>query len=453
MSDSLVKKLVRLLPLDEDTLRQMVDYAAKELKTPEQITSHFTNLLGESPDALDFITDFIKATGPKETEKKKESPAKPKQSKPQPQTKKNTIKIVRHTSKPAKPSSPAAESFSKSHKNVKLDNLKELDDALVELESQQGGRVCNCNATRHPLFEMFPNCLNCGKIICVKEGLQPCSFCGKDLLTTEERRQIAAVLLKEKDEINGVKRPVVVEKVKPKKNKITISVSSAGQNNFKVQDQLFKRIEKRKELERETLEKNRKEKEELEQAVKKIEYMEATKDKDAELLKAEQRLDTLLNFQASGSQRTKIIDQASDFEVPANNLSPWATPVERALQLKKQQQEMKRLEQEEKKRTGRGQKMIDMSIKDGKVVMNEVDVELESDGEIEKLENEMNVQGLQQLEKNSQNIWDYENEAKRWNKPKYVGHLDENGAPEKVVSGGVVQFGEDAEEMLLGLGI
>ncbi|KAG7818234.1 hypothetical protein KL942_002853 [Ogataea angusta] len=425
----------------------MVDYAVKELKTPEAASQHFINLLGESPDALEFISEFSR-TLEKPGEKSAKKPSTTDQN-----PKKNVIKIVRPGTKSNAPKKAAEESRSRPEKNLKLDNLKELGDALNELESQSGGRVCNCNATRHPLFEMFPNCLNCGKIICVKEGLQPCSFCGKDLLSSEERRQIAQVLQKEKDELNGV-RPVVKEKEKPKKNsKITISVSSAGQNNFKVQDQLFKRIERKKELERENLVKSKKEQEELAEAVKQIEYLEATKGKDQELLQAEQRLDKLLEFQANGAQRTRIIDQASDFEVPANSLSPWASPVERALQLKKQQRELKRLEEEEKLRTGRGKRVLDMSIRDGKVVMREVATpETGSDGEMEELEQEMNRHSLEQLEKNAQTVWDYEQERAKWTKPKYMGKVDSDEPPEEV-HGGVVQLGEDAEEILLGLGI
>src|SRR4051812_26047882 len=41
-------------------------------------------------------------------------------------------------------------------------------------------------ATRHALLAAAPNCLNCGKIICVKEGLAPCTFCRNPLLSHDE---------------------------------------------------------------------------------------------------------------------------------------------------------------------------------------------------------------------------------------------------------------------------
>ena len=36
-------------------------------------------------------------------------------------------------------------------------------------------RVCDCEATKHPLVN---NCVNCGRIVCLSEGPGPCFFCG-----------------------------------------------------------------------------------------------------------------------------------------------------------------------------------------------------------------------------------------------------------------------------------
>lgn len=60
---------------------------------------------------------------------------------------------------------------------------------------------------------------------------------------------------------------------------------------------------------------------------------------DADLRRAAEHRDRLLGYQATDAQRTRIIDQAADFETPTGGpgLNPWATPAERALQLKRQQ--------------------------------------------------------------------------------------------------------------------
>lgn len=68
-------------------------------------------------------------------------------------------------------------------------------------------------------------------------------------------------------------------------------------------------------------------------------------DESEGLAKAMAHRDRLLGFQSNNAQRTKIIDQAADFDTPTSTgLNPWATPQERALQLKKQQKVMRMVE-------------------------------------------------------------------------------------------------------------
>ncbi|TKA69859.1 hypothetical protein B0A55_08918, partial [Friedmanniomyces simplex] len=75
--------------------------------------------------------------------------------------------------------------------------LSDLDSAIRSLEIQTNPalsssaaedekRKCNCMATRHPILDIAPNCLNCGKIICVKQGLGPCTFCSTPLLSADD---------------------------------------------------------------------------------------------------------------------------------------------------------------------------------------------------------------------------------------------------------------------------
>ncbi|EQL03911.1 C2HC5 finger protein [Ophiocordyceps sinensis CO18] len=82
--------------------------------------------------------------------------------------------------------------------------LSDLDAAIRMLEITtnpilEGGkrRKCNCVATRHPLQSAAPNCLSCGKVICIKEGLGQCTFCGSPLLNADEAQ---AMLRELKDE-------------------------------------------------------------------------------------------------------------------------------------------------------------------------------------------------------------------------------------------------------------
>jgi hypothetical protein len=49
-------QLSKLLPLDDDSLRQIVTYA--DTLSNAEAAEHFRNLLGDSPEALSFISSF-----------------------------------------------------------------------------------------------------------------------------------------------------------------------------------------------------------------------------------------------------------------------------------------------------------------------------------------------------------------------------------------------------------
>lgn len=63
-----------------------------------------------------------------------------------------------------------------------------------------------------------------------------------------------------------------------------------------------------------------------------------TSDSETERLSAAKlHRDKLLAFQAQNARRTRIHDEAADFETPDAGTNMWASPAERALQLKRQQ--------------------------------------------------------------------------------------------------------------------
>jgi hypothetical protein len=59
------------------------------------------------------------------------------------------------------------------------------------------------------------------------------------------------------------------------------------------------------------------------------------------LAKAKQHRDKLLAFQAQNAKRTQVHDEAADFETTTAGLSMWASPQERAMQLKRQQKALR----------------------------------------------------------------------------------------------------------------
>lgn len=436
---TLVRDLGELLPLDEESLTQMVENALT-LPSHGAITEYWLGLLGESPDALDFMTRFNTGSSSKKHSKPVKGaantwgqPAKP------------VGKPVEHKPRLAKstntttsqlldtPVEKSSKQSLKRDKQRKVDNLKDLDDILLQLESQTSDTQtkCDCMATRHPLFEVIPNCLNCGKIICVKEGLRPCSFCGNELISPEEKASIVHYLEAEKSSLepgnrSGKVTPTLADK--KKKTKFTVA-SGAGVNLWKQQEALFKKLEAEK------LEKARQEKKQQEEAKQvkeqdqELQFYANQNQVDPDLATAQANLDNLLNFQANSAQRTKIIDQASDFELPTgSNLNMWASGVEKALQLKQQQRQLRKQEKRQDELKGRGKKVLDITIgKDGKAVLREArSAELEESGDeddedIEKLERDI-AQGKGNRTKEAfKVVWDYEKDQNKWDKPKYVG--------------------------------
>ncbi|KAK3938707.1 activating signal cointegrator 1 [Diplogelasinospora grovesii] len=185
--------------------------------------------------------------------------------------------------------------------------LTDLDQAIRQLEittnpshasnSADGiaARRCNCVATRHALLAAAPNCLNCGKVICVKEGLGPCTSCGEPLLSTAEVQGMIKELRAERG-----REKMAADREAHKKADIGSTprpfTSVRGRDDLSV----------------------------------------------AEAMALEHR-DKLLGFQAQNAKRTTVRDEAADFDVSlVGNM--WASPEERARELKKQQKLLREME-------------------------------------------------------------------------------------------------------------
>ena len=207
--------------------------------------------------------------------------------------------------------------------------IQDLDSAIRALEVQTNpslsgdpaSRRCDCLATRHPLLVAAPNCLNCGKIICVKEGIGPCTFCNHALLTPEDINSMIRSLRdergKEKMDLNNAthRRPEVASTTRPFTNS-----------------------------------------------------SQSTDAADATLVRASQHRDRLLNYQSENARRTHIIDEAADFETPTAGQSMWSSPVERAAQLKRQQKVLREQEWNAKPDYEKRRQVMSLDVVGGKVV-------------------------------------------------------------------------------------
>ena len=403
-----INQISQLLPLDEESLKQILDHATSLDKNAA--AEHLKSILGDSPKALEFISSFnsrrespssVKpppeiSSQPRRTPKKKANihtlPARRaedhgnvvgayqkkdeedymagarKGRKEAPLA--NTLALsekpdARQLPVPAPiPASssklpPSASGFltsdlpnvrTRSHSrnssrtaspvpktriNVAggssmhgaSSTIQDLDSAIRALEiqtnpsksSDPASRRCGCLATRHPLLAAAPNCLNCGKIVCVKEGIGPCTFCGHALLTSNEISLMIQSLREERG-----------------KEKMDLNNSSYRRAEVATTPRPF--------------------------------AASSTDAADATLARARQHRDKLLNYQSENARRTHITDEAADFETPKAGQSMWSSPMERAAQLKRQQKVLREQEWNAKPEYEKRQTVVSLDVVGGKVV-------------------------------------------------------------------------------------
>ncbi|KAK6352005.1 hypothetical protein TWF718_005154 [Orbilia javanica] len=229
--------------------------------------------------------------------------------------------------KPSKPKPTTVSVPANTTMRAPSSTLSDVSSALRSLELQTNPtlanthtlpaekRRCNCSGRKHEILLAAPNCLRCGKIICIKEGLAPCTFCGNDLITSEDMEAMRRVLRDEqsKEKMNahnaGHRKAETTKTTNFYANKV--NPSAGGVNYLSGPTPAM-----------------------------------SASGSSAALASAMEQRDKLLGFQSSSAKRTKIIDQAADWETPDSGLNMWASPQERALQLREQQKKMRELEWE-----------------------------------------------------------------------------------------------------------
>lgn len=216
--------------------------------------------------------------------------------------------------------------------------LTDLDQAIRSLEittnpshatntaSGLAARRCNCVATRHPLLEAAPNCVNCGKVICIKEGLGPCTFCGEPLLSPAEVQNMIKELRAERG-----REKMAMDREAHKRADV------AAAKPFK-----------RPGVDKEDL-------------------------TVAEAMALQHR-DRLLGYQAQNAKRTTVRDEAADFDV-SDAGGMWASPEERALALKRQQKLLRDMEWNAKPDYEKRQQVVSIDLSGRKVFKKTTKVE------------------------------------------------------------------------------
>ncbi|ESZ93813.1 hypothetical protein SBOR_5808 [Sclerotinia borealis F-4128] len=237
--------------------------------------------------------------------------------------------------------------------------LSDLDAAIRTLEistnsslsTDPSKRKCNCIATRHPLLAAAPNCLSCGKVICVKEGFGPCTFCGSAILGRDEVQSMIRTLKEERGA-----------------EKMRLDASS----------------HRRADISRTTPAPF--------SAPKNLDMTPAEQ-------KAKEHRDTLLGFQAQNAKRTTVKDEAADFDTGlAASVAAgvgggsgmggmWASPAERAKELKRQQKVLAEQEWNARPEYEKRRQVVSVDLVGGKIVKRMARIErptFESEGEGEE---------------------------------------------------------------------
>lgn len=442
-----VPRLSQLLPLDEDSLTQIIDYSASLSK--EASAEHLKNLLGDSPGAFEFIASFNSrreagslssrqlgttaaaaagaavsennsrsvaakrggkkgqgkaslhtAGAPRRPEnygnmsggyKKEhkdedymaasrrsvpshfaESPASldpsphesaissrnvspgPRQKTPPSASGPVISELLPNVkSKSAKASSSrqgGAGSASPSKKSLTTNDISDLTAAIAALEVSTNPtlskeqRKCTCYASIHPLFAPAPNCLSCGKIICSLEGLQPCSFCGAPLLSNDE---VQSMIRELREERGQEKMRVHNEGVQREGGPGPAPAPAPGSSS--------------------------------------------------QLDAAKAHRDRLLNYQAQNARRTRVVDEAADFETPNLTSTLWMSPAQRALALKKQQRALREMEEKTRPEWEKKKTIMSLDLKGGRVTRVYQPAPIESGPSAEEEEEEEEEKAAEDL--------------------------------------------------------
>lgn len=109
---------------------------------------------------------------------------------------------------------------------------------------------------------------------------------------------------------------------------------------------------------------------------------------DGKLSKAKEHRDKLLAFQANNARRTRIYDEASDFDIPTSGTNMWASPAERAAQLKQQQKVLREMEWNARPEWEKRKVVASIDVVGGKIVKKMANVEKPQHDEVSDVEEE-----------------------------------------------------------------
>ncbi|CAI4213172.1 unnamed protein product [Parascedosporium putredinis] len=328
---SLISRLSSLLPLPEEELKQVLDYAATLPKAAA--VDHFSNLLGTSPEALTFISDFNSRrndTAAATTPSAGIEPPTPAEVTKPAASKKSQQGGFLISDEPAAKSKPKSANASRSSTPKPGGNptkisivggtpMKGASTALTDLDAA----IRQLEITTNPTLQDDDAAAR--RLICMKEGLGPCTTCGAPLLSNSETEAILRELKAERGRERMAadraahKRADVGRTPAPftqPRDGGFASGSGAG----------------------------------------------GTATLSEAETKAREHRDRLLGYQAQNARRTTVRDEVADFD-------------ERAMELKKQQKLLREMEWEMKPEYEKRRQVVSIDLVGGKIVKKMAAVE------------------------------------------------------------------------------
>jgi Putative zinc finger motif, C2HC5-type len=129
-----------------------------------------------------------------------------------------------------KPKPPAPNPLSLAiEENRPLTDLEEIDSALQSITLSPRKRIpCGCFGTKHDVYPIAPNCLFCGRIYCVDEGLGKCFFCGEELVDDVSKEELVRELKLERGVAKTKAANEKVRKVKAGESRHRVWAAKVG---------------------------------------------------------------------------------------------------------------------------------------------------------------------------------------------------------------------------------
>ncbi|KAJ2833470.1 hypothetical protein GGI24_000846 [Coemansia furcata] len=352
------------------------------IESAAELQTQLLDMLGESPMALDFAFALIAkrfppAQEPQQTSRSSQplgrawTPSAAAHRKGSPSDAAAAVSSLNRAAKSQSDANANNQSMpppaQKSQRQQKKDKQqqerqqKEAEEKARRTANRKRAK-CECQASEHALLT---NCLTCGRIICNKEGPGPCMFCGAHVESPDQQLQQHMQRLlnraeETKQQHGSLASSGSARKAKPSSGGMSYSMKAGGGFGTREAGLLWPENDASlstvsgsttpvtagpvAELSEE---------EYLQLAFKALAIDSSAADpaslREAEAwVKAMRRKEKLLNFDRTAAQRTKLIDQASDFD--PNAIGKWMTPIEKAEAARRAEAKLKEGEEREQRR-------------------------------------------------------------------------------------------------------